>query len=99
GFGHRLAVNIAGDSTRIDRMPAVRVVPPPDLTKAESTATREVMRKEHTGYIVVNEQTLAGESARYAGTNATSIADMTRIKEAIRQTILASRLEKVGLDN
>ena len=99
GFGHRLAINIAGDSTRSDRMPAVRVVQPPDLTKAESTATREVMRKEHTGYIVVNEQTLAGESARYAGTNATSIADMARIKDAIHNTILASRLEKVGLDN
>ena len=99
GFGHRLAVNIAGDSTRADRMPVVRLVQPADLTKAESTATREVMRKEHTGYIVVNEQTLAGESARYAGTNATSIADMAQIKTAIHNTILASRLEKVGLDN
>ena len=36
---------------------------------------------------------------RYAGRNATSIADMERIKSAIRETILASRLEKVGLDN
>src|SRR2546423_1306277 len=51
------------------------------------------------GYIVVNQQTLAGESARYAGTNATSIADMERIKNAIRETILGSRLEQVGLDN
>src|SRR3954464_2767445 len=99
GFGHRLAVNIAGDSTRADRMPVVRLGQPADLTKAESTATREVMRKEHTGYIVVNEQTLAGESARYAGTNATSIADMAQLKSAIHNTILASRLEKVGLDN
>ena len=99
GFGRRLAINIAGDSTNPARMPVVQVVDPSDLTKAESTATREVMRKEHSGYIVVNQQTLAGESARYAGTNATSIADMTRIKEAIRQTVLASRLEKVGLDN
>ena len=75
-FGHRLAVNIAGDSTNTARMPAVRVVAPAELTKAESVAVREVMRKEHTGYIVVNQQTVAGESARYAGTNATSIADM-----------------------
>ncbi|HEX9219210.1 MAG TPA: ABC transporter permease, partial [Gemmatimonadaceae bacterium] len=99
GFGHRLAVNIAGDSTVPGRMPTVKVVAPSELTMAESLATHEVMRKQKTGYVVVNQQTLAGESARYAGTNATSIADMAQIKSAIRQTILASRLEKVGLDN
>ncbi len=99
GFGHRLAVNIAGDTTIAGRMPTVMLVAPSELTKAESTVTREVMRKERAGYVVVDQQTLAGESARYAGTNATSIADMTQIKSAIRQTILASRLQKVGLDN
>jgi ABC-2 type transport system permease protein len=99
GFGHRLAVNIAGDSTVPGRMPEVRVVAPSLLTPAESTATHEVMDKEKTGYVVVDQQTLAGESARYAGRNATSIADMAQIKSAIRETILASRLEKVGLDN
>jgi len=109
GFGDRLAVNIAGDTTIAvniagdttiaARMPTVLRVAPSELTKAESTATREVMRKERTGYVVVDQQTLAGESARYAGTNATSIADMTQIKNAIRQTILATRLQKVGLDN
>src|SRR4030081_1591253 len=99
GFGHRLAVNIAGDTTISGRMPTVLLVAPSALTEAESTATREVMRKERTGYVVVDQQTLAGESARYAGTNATSIADMSPIKGAIRETILAARLEKVGLDN
>jgi ABC-2 type transport system permease protein len=51
------------------------------------------------GYIVVNQQTVAGEAARYAGRNATSLADMEKIRSAIRETILASRLQKVGLDN
>jgi ABC-2 type transport system permease protein len=99
GFGHRLAVNIAGDTTIPGRMPFVKVVAPSELTQAESLATREVMHKEKSGYVVVNQQTLAGESARYAGTNATSLADMTQIKSAIRQTILATRLEKVGLND
>jgi len=99
GFGRRLAINIAGDSTRLDQMPTVQTVAPSQLTQAESTAVHEVMRKEKTGYVVVDQQTLAGEAARYAGRNATSIADMERIKSAIRETILASRLEKVGLDN
>ena len=99
GFGHRLAVNIAGDTTIPGRVPEVKVVAPSELTQAESLATQNVMKKEKSGYVVVDAQTLAGESARYAGTNATSIADMTQIKTAIRQTILASRLEKVGLDD
>jgi len=99
GFGHRLAINIAGDSTNASKLPVVRVVAPAQLTPAESVATGEVMRKEKTGYIVVNEQTLAGEAARYAGRNATSIADMAQLKTAIRQTILAQRLEKVGLND
>jgi ABC-2 type transport system permease protein len=99
GFGHRLAVNIAGDSTNSARMPTVTNVAPSDLTPAESLATRQVMSNTKNGYVVIDQQTLAGESARYAGRNATSIADMDRIKTAIRETILASRLEKVGLDN
>jgi ABC-2 type transport system permease protein len=99
GFGHRLAVNIAGDSTIPERMPVVNNVSPSELTPAESLATRQVMSNTKTGYVVVDEQTLSGEAARYAGRNATSPADMERIKSAIRETILASRLEKVGLDN
>jgi ABC-2 type transport system permease protein len=99
GFGNRLAVNIAGDTTIPGRKPTVMVVAPSELTPAESLATREVMRKEKSGYIVVNQQTVSGESARYAGTNAASIADMAQIKSAIRQTILASRLQNVGLDD
>jgi ABC-2 type transport system permease protein len=99
GFGHRLALNIAGDTTVPGRIPIVRSVAPSELSQAESVATREVMQKRKSGYIVVNQQTLAGESARYAGTNATSIADMTQIKGAIRQTILGTRLEKVGLND
>jgi ABC-2 type transport system permease protein len=97
GFGNRLAVNIAGDTTIPGRMPTVKVVAPSELTQAESLATREVMRKEKSGYVVVNQQTIAGESARYAGTNAASIADMAQIKGAIHQTILATRLQNVGL--
>jgi ABC-2 type transport system permease protein len=98
-FGHRLAINIVGDSTDSSKLPGVKVVAPSELTKAESLATHEVMQERRSGYIVVNQQTLAGEAARYAGRNATSVADMAQLKSAIRQTILASRLEEIGLDN
>jgi ABC-2 type transport system permease protein len=57
------------------------------------------MRKEKVGYLVVDKQTVAGETARYAGRNASSIPDMTQLRTALRQTILASRLEAIGIDN
>ena len=99
GFGQRLALAIAGDTTDNEKIPNVRVVAPAALTQAESTATREVMQKEKVGYLVVDKQTVAGETARYAGRNASSIPDMTQLRTALRQTILASRLEAIGIDN
>jgi ABC-2 type transport system permease protein len=98
-FGQRLAVAIAGATADKDSIPAVRILTPPELTQAESLATREVMQKETIGYLVVDKQTVAGETARYAGRNASSIPDMTQIRTALRQTILASRLESIGIDN
>jgi len=99
GFGQRLAVAIAGDTTDKTKIPVVRVVAPAELTQAESLATRDVMEKKSVGYLVVDRQTVAGESARYAGRNASSIPDMSQIRSALRQTILASRLESIGIDN
>jgi ABC-2 type transport system permease protein len=77
----------------------VRVIAPAELTQAESLATRDVMEKKRVGYLVVDQQTVAGEVARYAGRNASSIPDMAQIRSALRQTILASRLESIGIDN
>ncbi len=99
GFGQRLAMAIAGDSTDKEKIPEVRLVAPSELTQAESLATHDVMQKKKVGYLVVNEQTVAGEAARYAGRNASSIPDMTQLRTALRQTILSSRLESIGIDN
>ena len=99
GFGQHLAFAIAGDTTDKEKIPEVRVIAPSDLTQAESLATRDVMQKKKVGYLVVDQQTVAGETARYAGRNASSIPDMTQIRSALRQTILASRLESIGIDN
>jgi ABC-2 type transport system permease protein len=99
GFGQRLASAIAGDTTDRKKIPEVLVVSPAELTRAESTATRDVMSKKKVGYLVVTDQTVAGETAKYAGRNASSIPDMAQIRGALRQTILASRLEKIGIDN
>ena len=99
GFGQRLAFAIAGDSTAKEKTPEVRVIAPSELTRAESLATRDVMQKKKVGYLVVDPQTVAGEAARYAGRNASSIPDMTQLRTALRQTILSTRLESIGIDN
>jgi len=98
-FGKRLALAIAGDTTDKQKIPEVRSIAPTELTQAESLATHTVMEKKKIGYLVVDQQTVAGEVARYAGRNASSIPDMSQIRTALRQTILASRLESIGIDN
>jgi ABC-2 type transport system permease protein len=76
----------------------LRVVEPSGLVQAESLATRAVVQKRTQGYLVLDQYTLRGDSAHYSGRNATSIADVQRIESAVRQTVLALRLEREGLD-
>jgi ABC-2 type transport system permease protein len=76
----------------------LRVVDPSGLPRAESLATLDVVHKRTQGYLVLDQYTLRGDSAHYAGRNATSIADVQRIESAVRQTVLALRLEREGLD-
>ncbi len=77
--------------------PVVRVVPPQMLSQAESTATRQVMNKQASGYLVITDQTLRGEELHYAGRNATSISDMERLRTTVKETLLAERLEGEGV--
>ena len=98
GIGERISLAIVGNNANATVRPKVIVVPPSALTQAESTATHEVMARKVNGYLVLDQQTLAGEHARYAGRSATSIPDMERIRTAIRQTIVAMRFEKAGVN-
>lgn len=98
GIGERISLAIVGNNTKAKVRPKVIVVPPSALTQAESSATHEIMQRRLNGYIVLDQQTLAGEKARYAGRSATSIPDMERVRTAIRQTIVAMRLEKAGVN-
>lgn len=98
GIGERISLAIVGNNPKAKVRPKVLVVAPSALSQAESTATREVIERRMNGYIVLDQQTLAGERARYAGRSATSIPDMERVRGAIRQTIVAMRLEKAGVN-
>jgi ABC-2 type transport system permease protein len=77
--------------------PTVRVVAPAEVAAAESLATQEVVRNTFRGVLVVDSSTLAGRRARYAGRNASSIADVERLREVVRREALAVRLAAEGL--
>ena len=97
-LGNRVAAElnggVMGDTSRTE----VRVVAPAQLAEAESLATHQTVAKKTRGYLVLDAQTLAGRSARYAGTNATSSADMDEIRRTVRDEVVAMRLEQAGLD-
>lgn len=78
--------------------PEVRPLTLDQLTQAESLATRSVIAKERVGYMVLDQSTVAGEAARYAGRNATTAPDMERLRTAVRQAVMVAQLERAGAD-
>jgi ABC-2 type transport system permease protein len=79
-------------------VPQLRTVKPEALAAADSAATNDVRARRAVGYLILDSLTLAGKELRYAGRNATSIVDVESISRSVRQTLLAMRLEKEGID-
>ena len=77
----------------------VRVTPPDGIAAAESLATKAVVAKTVDGYVVLDDKTLRGERARYAGRKATAVGDMRRLETALRNSTLAERLERTNLSS
>jgi ABC-2 type transport system permease protein len=101
GLGDRVAQNIRSDSAVADSVagPFVVAVAPGELAAAEKSAEQEVMKpKSLSGYLVLDDSTLLGRRARYVGRNASSISDMDRVREAVRQSAMMVRLEREGLN-
>lgn len=94
GMGERVALTLGAFGKR----PDVRTVAPNEVAQAESTATKAVVDKQVEGYLVVDQLTMSGEKARYAGRNASTIPDMKRLEEAVKSAVLARRFEEAGLD-
>ena len=67
------------------------------LAEAESTATRDIRQKVIKGYLVLDQGTLDGRGSRYAGTNATALADMRRIENAVSRELIGLELSRAGL--
>ena len=108
GLGERLRASLATAPTPNAQAPNaqspnaqssvdVRVTPVTGIAAAESLATKAVISKAVEGYVVLDERTLRGERARYAGRKATAVGDMRRLETAIRQSALAQRLERANL--
>jgi ABC-2 type transport system permease protein len=88
----------AGGAPAADATMQVRVVAPGEIAQAESLASREVRTGPARGYLVLDAGSLAGDSARYVGSNASSRAVVDRISRAARDVSLALRLERAGID-
>ncbi len=99
GFGNRIAEGIMRTRPAGGAPPEVIVVTPSELSQAESTATKQVMAKQVSGYLVVDVRTLGGEQIKYAGRNATSLGDMERMRSVVRDALLTQRLEQAGIDS
>jgi ABC-2 type transport system permease protein len=78
--------------------PLVQEVGPAALDSAESAATAVVVRREARGYLVLDENTLAGRQLRYAGRNASQMAEVNTIERTVRQALLSQRLEREGIN-
>jgi ABC-2 type transport system permease protein len=97
-LGSRVVGNLGGGIGGDTSTAVLRMVTPETRVAAESTALHSVMRGERIGYLVLDDSTLAGVRARYAGRNASAIADIQRVQETVRHAVLTERLAAAGLD-
>jgi ABC-2 type transport system permease protein len=96
-LGRRVATELNGGLFGDTSRTGVSAVDAAGLVEAESLATRAVFRRQIRGYLVLDAGTLAGRGARYAGYNATALADMRRIENVVSRELLALELRRAGL--
>ena len=109
-LGRRVAENLMADSSLAPPparrgapvptviQPQVREITSAGLADAEKQATQEVMKpKSVTGYLVLDDSVLAGTRVRYAGRNASSLTEVDRIRQAVRQAVTVDRLQREGV--
>ena len=99
GFGQRIADVMSRGRAPGSLPPQVLVRKPGEVAAAESTATKQVMARQLSGYLIADARTLGGEEVKYAGRNATSLGDMERLRASVKEALFAQRLEKAGIDS
>ena len=98
GLGARVAAKMAVSQQAVGSTTQVIALSSPALADAESTATLAVMQKRDQGYLVLDTTTLTRLTARYAGSNASALGETQVIENAVRQSLLQTRLEQAGID-
>ena len=98
GLGARVAAKMAISQQAVGSTTQVIALSSPALADAESTATLAVMQKRDQGYLVLDTTTLTRLTARYAGSNASALGETQVIENAVRQSLLQTRLEQAGID-
>jgi ABC-2 type transport system permease protein len=96
-LGRLVAAELNGGITGDTSKTQVRPLPATGIAPAESLATLAVRRKEIKGYLVLDASTLDGRGARYAGVNATALADMRRIENAVSRELIGLELAQAGI--
>jgi ABC-2 type transport system permease protein len=105
GLGKSVLENLKLDSVAARKQdslapfkPTLRIVSASALATAEDTATAQVQKlHSYVGYLALEDSTLVNGKAHYAGRNASSIADMTRLESALRQSVMVVRLGREGV--
>jgi ABC-2 type transport system permease protein len=98
-LGRGIAGALNGGVTGDTSLTQIEVLESAALAAAESTATRDVQARRLKGYLVLTPRTLSGEGARYAGVNASAIADMNRVSSVVEREVLAAQLRRAGLSS
>ena len=99
GLGKRVAFALGGGIGSNDTSSTqIIVLDTAQIPAAELAATDAVVKKETRGYLILGPHILDATETRYAGRNASSLPDISRIEAAVRQGILATRLEHAGMD-
>jgi ABC-2 type transport system permease protein len=84
---------LGGDTT----LTRVITTPPDGMARAESLATVAVRQREIKGYLVLDSATMRGRGAHYSGLNASAIADMRRIENAVSRELIGLELDRAGM--
>ncbi len=96
-LGQLVAYEISGGITGDINTTQVRRVVADSLGAEEVKATVDVQSKSLKGYLILPPNVLTTGSARYAGVNATAIADMDFLRGVVERQVLTARLQSAGV--
>ena len=96
-LGARIAKSLA-DAAPTSPPPRVENLDAGGLAAATDSAMHVVMQRGAQGYLVLDDSTLTGAEARYAGRNSTSLADVGTLRSTVQRSVLDMRLERAGIN-